>query len=202
MYTIIAGCGRLGSGVARALASKGHDVVVVDEGAERRLVGEGFDGVIVDGSPIDEEVLALAGMKHADLFVAAMGDDKRNIMAAQMATVVFGVPKVLVRITDPDLERFYRGQGLATVCPTSTGINQIISTIQEEAFSALGGTIDPNVAAMIAPPEWVGQPLGRIMPPHGRKVIGLVSSGRVHGREPGRIIGAGDSVILSRGGAA
>jgi trk system potassium uptake protein TrkA len=202
MYAIIAGCGRLGSGVARALSAKGHDVVVVDVGAERRLVGDGFDGLIVDGSPVDEDVLALAGMKKADLFIAATNDDNRNIMAVQMAVAVFGVPKALARVSDPELERFYRGQGLSTVCPTSTGINQIMSTIQEGAFSTLGGTIDPNVAALIAPPEWVGLAMARLPPTKHRKVIGIVSKGRVHGWEPGRIVGPGDSVLLSRGESA
>jgi len=202
MYAIIAGCGRLGSGVARALSAKGHDVVVVDVGAERRLVGDGFDGLIVDGSPVDEDVLALAGMKKADLFIAATNDDKRNIMAVQMAVAVFGVPKALARVSDPELERFYRGQGLSTVCPTSTGINQIISTIQAESFSTLGGTIDPNVAALIAPPEWVGLSLARLPAPRNRKVIGIISKGRVHGWEPGRLVGQGDSVLLSRGEGA
>ncbi len=199
MYAIIAGCGRLGSGVARALSASGHDVVVVDVGAERRLVGDGFDGLIVDGSPVDEDVLALAGMKRADLFIAATGDDKSNIMAVQMAVAVFGVPKALARVSDPELERFYRGQGLSTVCPTSTGINQIIATIQEEAFPVLNGTIDPNVVALIAPPEWIGLSLARLPAPSHRKVIGVVSKGRVHGSEPGRVIGQGDSVLLSRG---
>ncbi|OHD25504.1 MAG: hypothetical protein A2Y38_11180 [Spirochaetes bacterium GWB1_59_5] len=199
MYAIIAGCGRLGSGVARALSAKGHDVVVVDVGAERRLVGEGFDGLIVDGSPIDEDVLKLAGMKKADLFIAATSDDKRNIMSVQMAVTVFGVRKALARVSDPELERFYRGQGILTVCPTLTGINQILATIQEEAFSPLGGTLDPNVAAMIAPPEWVGLTLSRLPIPSPRKAIGIVSKGRVHGWEPGRVVGQGDSVLLARG---
>jgi len=202
MYVIIAGCGRLGSGVARALSAKGNDVVVVDEGAERRLVGDGFDGLIVDGSPVDEDVLALAGMKKADLFIAATSDDNRNIMAVQMATAVFGVPRALARVSDPELERFYRGQGLSTVCPTSTGINQIISKIQQEAFSTLGGILDPNVAALLAPPEWVGLSLARITPPTHRRVIGVVSKGRVHGWEPGRLIGPGDSVLVSKGDGA
>ncbi|HUW69539.1 MAG TPA: TrkA family potassium uptake protein [bacterium] len=199
MYVIIAGCGRLGSGVARALSAKGNDVVVVDEGAERRLVGDGFDGLIVDGSPVDEDVLALAGMKKADLFIAATSDDNRNIMAVQMAMAVFGVPKAIARVSDPELERFYRAQGLSTVCPTSTGINQIVSKIQQESFSTLGGVMDPNVAALIAPPEWVGLAMARISPPTHRKVIGIVSRGRVHGWEPSRLVGPGDSVLLSKG---
>jgi trk system potassium uptake protein len=198
MYAIIAGCGRLGSGIARALSAKGHDVVVVDEGAERRLVGDGFDGLIVDGSPVDNDVMMIAGMKKADLFIAATNDDNRNIMAVQMAKAVYGVPKSLARVSNPELERFYRGQGIATVGSTSTGINQIIATILEESFSTLGGTIDPNVAALIAPQEWFGLSMDRIPLPMHRKVIGVVSNGRVHGWEPKYLVGSGDSILLSR----
>jgi len=202
MYTIIAGCGRLGSGVARALSEKGHDVVVVDEGAERGCLGSGFDGMVIDGSPVDEGVLDAAGMRKADLFVAATGDDRRNIMAVQMAVELFGVPKALARIADPDLERFYRDQGMSTVCPTSTGINQVIATIQETAIAPLDGTIDSNVVALVAPAAWVGSTMGKLSRPKGRRIIGLVSRDRVHGWEPGRIIRDGDSILLERGSAS
>jgi trk system potassium uptake protein TrkA len=138
MYAIIAGSGRLGVGVAKALSAQGHDVVVVDAGAERRALGDGFDGIIVDGSPIDFTVLEGAGLDKADLFIAASGDDRRNILAAQIAAD-YGVPRVLVRIVDTELERFYAGIGLATVCPTTSAINQILGAVAEASVPAGGG---------------------------------------------------------------
>jgi len=139
MFIVIAGCGRLGAGLARVLSSQGHDVTVVGEDIESRRLGGDFDGVTVAGSPIDEEILERAGLRKADLFVAATTDDRLNAMAAQVAREVFSVPSTLARIADPAMELFYRGLGLATVCPTSTTIDEILDLI--------GGTPRRSLAA-------------------------------------------------------
>ncbi|MEJ7902254.1 MAG: hypothetical protein WKF63_10430, partial [Thermomicrobiales bacterium] len=44
----------------------------------------------------------------------------RNIMAGQVARVMFNVRDVIVRIYDPVREDTYRRLGLSTVCPTTT----------------------------------------------------------------------------------
>jgi trk system potassium uptake protein TrkA len=139
MFVIVAGSGRLGSGLARALSSRGDDVVVVGESIDSRWLGPDFDGVTVKGNPIDEDVLASAGLGKADVFVAATADDVVNAMAAQIAKEVFAVPLALARMTDPAREDFYRELGLATVCPTSTGIEQILALIGSSAKAAPGG---------------------------------------------------------------
>ncbi len=42
MFVIIAGCGRLGAGLAKALSAKGHDVVVVGEDIDLSPAGQRF----------------------------------------------------------------------------------------------------------------------------------------------------------------
>jgi len=200
MYVIITGSGRLCAGVARALSEKGHDVVVVDEGANPGHVGDGFDGLVLDGSPVDQEVLVLAGIRKADLVVAATSDDRRNVLTVEIATAGLGVPKAIARISDPALAEFYRAQGMSTVCPTSTGINQVLASIKEEAFGSAGELVDPNLAAVVAPREWIGRKMGSLVPGAGRTVLGVVSKGRVHPCEPRRVIAKGDSLLLARGG--
>ena len=54
MYVIIAGCGRVGSGMARQLSAEGHDVVVIDEDPSSfRLLGPLFTGQRIVGAAID-----------------------------------------------------------------------------------------------------------------------------------------------------
>jgi trk system potassium uptake protein len=134
MFTVIAGCGRLGAGLAKVLSGQGHDVVVVAEEIDRNRLGNGFDGITVSGNPTDGDVLQKAGIGTAELFVAATSDDSTNVMAIQVAKEVFHVPTVLARISDPDRERFYRSLGLNTVCPTTTGIKQILDLIRGSAM--------------------------------------------------------------------
>ncbi|HEX4579268.1 MAG TPA: hypothetical protein VH498_04615, partial [Candidatus Dormibacteraeota bacterium] len=50
-----------------------------------------------------------------------------NIMAAQVAKVVFKVPRVITRIYDPIREQTYREFGLETLCST-TIVSSMINT--------------------------------------------------------------------------
>ncbi len=120
MKVVIVGCGRVGSMLACDLDAAGHDVAVVDEkvSAFNRL-GTGFTGNMVVGTGIDESVLRRAGIEGADCFCAVTNGDNRNIMAAQIAKVVFKVPRVITRIYDPIREQTYREFGLETICSTT-----------------------------------------------------------------------------------
>jgi trk system potassium uptake protein TrkA len=55
-----------------------------------------------------------------------------NLMVAQVAQTVFGVPQVLARVNDPSRQAVYREFGIETICPT---------TLSAAAFlSVLGGS--------------------------------------------------------------
>jgi trk system potassium uptake protein TrkA len=118
---VIVGCGRVGARIASILDHNGHEVSVVDsdQHAFRRL-SPSFGGETVIGTGIDEDVLRNAGIEDAHAFVAVTNEDNRNIMAAQVARLIFEVPEVVLRIYDPIREDTYRRLGLTTVCPTTT----------------------------------------------------------------------------------
>ena len=121
MNVVIMGCGRVGARVAANLVNNGHEVSVVDTDSRafQRLPTD-FGGDTIIGTGIDEDVLRSAGIESAHVFVAVTNGDNRNIMAAQVAKVVFDVPEVICRIYDPVREDTYRRLGLTTVCPTTT----------------------------------------------------------------------------------
>ncbi len=198
MLVIVLGCGRLGAGLAKVLAGQGHDVVVVDEAIDRKRLGSDFDGVTIAGSPVDEDVLRRAGIADARLVVAATPDDNTNVMAIQVAKEVFHVPMVLARISDPDREKFYRGLGLNTVCPTATGINQILDLIQTGALSILPGWIDPDLVGVKPDEAWVGKPMGEIRVPGDRSLVGVATRSGEASLDPQRAIGKDDTLILVR----
>ena len=121
MKVVVMGCGRVGARIATILDHNGHDVSVIDTNARAftRLVSD-FRGDTIIGTGIDEDVLRAAGIEQATAFVATTNGDNRNIMAAQVARLVFEVPEVVCRIYDPVREETYRRLGLTTVCPTTT----------------------------------------------------------------------------------
>jgi len=198
MFVVVAGCGRLGAGLARVLSSQGHDVVIVGEDIDSRRLGGEFDGITVSGSPIDEELLEGAGIGKADLFVAATADDRLNAMAAQIARETFRVPTVLARISDPAMEAFYRGLGVDTVCPTQTAINQILDLIRDRSYPTLRGYIDPDLVGVRPPEEWVGRALRDLDMPEGRIAAGVVSPVPDRNFDQGRAIGPDDLVLIRR----
>ncbi len=140
MKVVIVGCGRVGSALARELDTAGHEVTIIDErvAAFNRL-GDGFGGNMVVGTGIDESVLRRAGIEQADCFCSVTNGDNRNIMAAQVAKVVFNVPRVITRIYDPIREQTYREFGLETICSTtivSSMINTFFVTGTNPAYPA------------------------------------------------------------------
>lgn len=121
MKVVIMGCGRVGARVASLLDNTGNDVTVIDTDSRAfRRLPAAFRGETIIGTGIDEDVLRSAGIEDADAFIAVTNGDNRNIMAAQVARLIFEVPEVVCRIYDPVREDTYRRLGLTTVCPTTT----------------------------------------------------------------------------------
>jgi trk system potassium uptake protein TrkA len=128
---VIVGCGRLGAQLARLLLADGHEVTVVDkDSAAFARLGSDFAGEAVLGTGIDEDVLLRAGIQEADAVVAVTSGDNTNVMAAQVAKEIFGVPKVICRVQDPLREQIYRSLGLETICPTVWQANHIRDSLE------------------------------------------------------------------------
>jgi trk system potassium uptake protein TrkA len=137
MNVVIMGCGRVGARVAGLLDHTGNRVTVIDTDSRSfRRLPPGFGGETIIGTGIDEDVLRKAGIEDADAFIAVTNGDNRNIMASQVARLVFKVPEVICRIYDPVREDTYRRLGLTTVCPTTT----IAAIILENVMRAEGET--------------------------------------------------------------
>lgn len=126
MKIIILGCGRVGIYLAQTLDKAGHQVTVVDRNPDSfAKLGGDYDGQMVLGTGIDEDVLRKAGIEKADAFIAVTNGDNTNAMAAQIAQNVFHVPHVVARLYDPVREETYRLLGLNTVCSTVMGADKI-----------------------------------------------------------------------------
>ena len=133
MNALVIGCGRVGSAVARRLIADGWNVSVVDEKEEALgRLGEDWSGPFVVGHGMDARVLRDAGIEDADAVVVSTNGDNTNIVIAQVAKHRFGVRSVVVRILDPHRSVFYAGQGMQTVCPTQTAIDQLTDAVQSD----------------------------------------------------------------------
>ncbi len=98
MFIIIGGAGMIGGGLAAELARNKHDVVVID--SDKRVCEDltADTGVVaVNGSATDPEVLEEAGIKKADVAVAAMRHDGDNLAFSLLARR-YEVPRIFSRM--------------------------------------------------------------------------------------------------------
>ena len=138
MRYLIVGCGRVGSALAKLLDADGHEIIVVDENpAAFKRLGQNFKGHVVVGTGIDYDVLKRAGASTADGFVAVTDGDNRNIMAALIAQRMFKITRVVCRIYDPPRGQMYRELGIQTVVPTTVGAKLIRDTLMEAPWDPI-----------------------------------------------------------------
>lgn len=170
MNILIVGCGRTGRRLVPALRARGHQVAVLDRDAQalEELVQEGFDGPTIHGPAIDADALHQAGVESCGAVLAVTGQDDVNLMVAQMAKELFGVPQAIARVVDPARSRVYGERfGLELVCST------------ELTADALLAKTDPNARRKTAAEETSALPQKpRRKKPEGPRVC-IVGGGKV-----------------------
>jgi trk system potassium uptake protein len=85
---------------------------------------EDAGGRFTVGAALEVDGLEEAGIEEADVFMAATRGDNTNLVIAQLAQRRYKVPKVVVRVADPARAAWYSEQGLLTICPTQSAIDQ------------------------------------------------------------------------------
>ncbi|MGI6033390.1 MAG: potassium channel family protein [Coriobacteriales bacterium] len=114
---LICGCGRFGAALADALDQDGYRVTVVDMNDEAfDRLGE-FDGETLTGDCTNSTVLEEAGVQRAELFASATGRDSTNVLAAEIASDIYGVGHVYARIEDEDLIEVIEDRNIEPICP-------------------------------------------------------------------------------------
>ncbi|HEY3311362.1 MAG TPA: TrkA family potassium uptake protein [Anaerolineales bacterium] len=152
MKIIVMGCGRVGSQVSLLLASRNHDVTVIDHrdlDAASRL-GPGFKGRIINGLGFDQNVLMEAGIEQTDAFIAASSTDNANIVGARIAKNIFKVPRVVARLFDPRRAEIYRRLGLKTISTTTMGAERIYELVTHSELDMVQSFGHGEVSIVVA----------------------------------------------------
>jgi len=103
MFTLIVGGGKVGSHLAKTLASEGQKVTLVEMNPERcEMLEELIDGVnIMCGDGDEPYVLDEANAGQADAIVAATGDDEDNLVVCLLGKMEYDAPLTIARINNP-----------------------------------------------------------------------------------------------------
>ena len=140
MNIIIAGDGKVGSMLTRQLSSEGYDITVIDNNA-RVLESsvERYDVIGVHGNCASMSVLQQAGVKDADLLIAATSHDEVNLLCCTTAHALNPKLHTIARIRDPEYtEQIYRMRnvfGLSMVInPESQSATEIERLLKYPGF--------------------------------------------------------------------
>jgi trk system potassium uptake protein len=117
--------------LANNLSPQGHQVSVIDRRETQfdKLLAD-FTGYRIIGDAVERHVLESAGIHNTDFLFATTTSDNTNLMVAQVAKVIFEVPKVVARVYDPAREMIYKDFGIETISPTKLSANVFLSLIR------------------------------------------------------------------------
>ena len=205
MNIVILGCGRMGSGLAKALAHRRHTVTVVDvdPGAFSRL-GPAFPGRIVNGSAVDRETLLSAGVERADGVAAVTAGDEANVVCARLALQVYRVPRVVARLYDPLKADIYRRLGLQTVTPVTWAVHRMADLLCYSHLDAVAslGSGEVDIVETEVPPLLVGRTVTELSVPGEMRVVAVTREGRTFLPVDGTMFHKGDRLHIAVLGAS
>ncbi len=133
LFVVVVGCGRLGALIANRLSRAGHHLTVVDnrEAAFAALSPE-YSGFRVEGDATTMATLREADTGEADVVIVATESDNINLMVGQVAQKMFGVRRVIARVSEPEREGIFYQLGLDTICPARLVGDEIVEGLRRD----------------------------------------------------------------------
>lgn len=116
--TLIIGCGGLGATIASKCSTEGKNVMIIDEDPKSfEMLSDRFSGYTFVGNASELELLEEAGIGSAKEIVITTGDETLNIFVAHVASKIYDVPNIYVRLSDPESEILLKGMGVKAIYP-------------------------------------------------------------------------------------
>ncbi len=136
MKIIIGGAGAVGTHLAKLLSNEKQDIILMDEDQSKlNKMDSNFDLMTVCASPTSIQALKNTGVDDADLFIAVMPEESRNMTACMLATNL-GAKKTVARIDNyeyllPKNKNFFAKLGVdSLIYPEMLAAKDIVDAIR------------------------------------------------------------------------
>ena len=206
MYIVIMGGGKVGAYLASVMLSSENEVALIEQSAENAdLLSVAYEGqlLVINGDGCDSRFQEDAGIRRADVFVSATGQDDTNLVGCEIAQRVFNVPRVIARVNNPKNLRIFREVGIE--CVSSTTL--IANLIEEEALlgsvSVVSSLTHGNVSLseftvgrMKHHSEDEGVAIADIEMPDGALIVAVAYEDDAEVARPEMLLYPGDQVIV------
>jgi trk system potassium uptake protein TrkA len=193
---IIVGAGEVGFHIAQKLSEENHDVVLIDKDAHQiKRINEHLDVQAYLGSGTSPRILKNAGIKEADLLIAATDSDEVNLISCLFARNLNPYAVKLARVRNLE---YLEDQELLShdilgidhvINPESVMVETIRSIMEVPGASDVIDFVGGRV-------KLIGLTIGEDSPFVGRQLLSF------HGLEGKLLLGAivrGSQVIIPRG---
>lgn len=148
MYIVITGGGKVGEYLATVLLEAGNQVAVIerDVSVADRLAMI-FQGryLVIRGDGCDSKYQEDAGIREADVFVAATGQDDNNLVSCEIASRIYDVPRCIARVNAPKNQRIFRALGIEAISATEMIANVIEEETLMGSVSVLSSLTNGNI---------------------------------------------------------
>lgn len=203
MFVLIAGGGKVGYYLTKALLADNIECVLLEKELERAqaLIDELGDAVML-GDAADPRVLQRAGIGRATVVIAVTGDDEDNLVICQLARAEFGANRTIARINNPKNERIFFQLGIdTTISPTKLVLAAIEADIPDQSMVHLAtlrqyGLELVELMLRQGSPA-VGKQTAELKLPVGSRLVGILRDGEALPFDRNMILLAGDVVLAT-----
>ncbi len=201
MFIIIAGAGKVGYHLARALVAD-HEILIIEQDLDRVnfVAAELGTDIIMMGDACDAATMEQAGMERADLAVATTGDDEDNLTFCQISKARYSVPRSVARINNPQNEGLFKQLGIdSTVSATNLILGHIEQELPWRGLISLMtlANLDLEIVEVRVPLEalTVGKQVKDLLLPQDSLLCLIISEGSPRLPDPDTTIHADDILI-------
>ncbi len=188
--------------LARHFDRRGYRVTIVNPNpAEAQMLSRRVRATVLVGQGSDPAVLEEAGARRADVFLSLSPYDPENLVACQIAQRLYGVPRTMALVNDPDNEEIFHQLGIPLVFSATRVIGDLIEghTVFDEIthlFPAAEGQVHVTEVELPEDAPAVGKRLQELDFPRGSLVAAVIRSGQVILPDGASHLQAADHLIL------
>ena len=171
--------------LARLFVRRGYDVTIVDPyPAEAEMLSRRVKATVLLGDGSDPAVLEEAGARKADLLLSLTPQDPDNLVACQIAQKLYGVPRTLALVNDPENEDVFRRLGITEVFSSTKVIGSLIEgrTVFDEItqlFPADEGRLYVTEVVLGREAPVIGRSIQELDLPADSLVAAIIRNGQV-----------------------
>jgi trk system potassium uptake protein TrkA len=202
---MIAGGGRIGSRLAKAI-EKNHDVKVIESNKERaEYISETLDSsLVLFGNSSDKTLLHDENIENTDVFVSLTNDDEANVMSCLLARDM-GAHKVIALINNPAYVDLVQGRGVdIAIAPSQITIGTLLAEVAgsgvETIYSLRRGAAEAIETVVHSNPNKdkciIGKRLDEIDIPESVTIGAVVRGNEVKIAHDNTIIHDNDHIII------